>query len=443
MAERILMTALSPTMEEGTITAWKKKEGDLINPGDVICEVETDKASMDYESTQEGVLLKVVVPSGGGAKVGEMIGIIGSKGEDFQSLLSAPKPAAAGKAEAPKAETSKAEAAKAEAPKAEASKFEAAAAAPAQSAAAAASADSAASAGSDAAAPRPADGGGIKASPLARKLAAERNINLRLLSGSGPGGRITKRDVEQFRGVPMGAVVRDVSRAAAGAADQEIPVSGRRAVIAKRLSESKFSAPHYYLKVSVAMEAVLQARAMLNEGRKSKVSLNAFLIKFAAEALKRHPIVNAGWKGETIVQFGSIDIGLAVDVGNGLITPVVRNCGNRGVEEIDRDLQELIEKAGANKLKPEEYTGATFTISNLGSFGVEEFTAIINPPGSAILALGQTKPTPVVGPDGAVKVANIMKMTLSCDHRVIDGAAGGRFISDLAKLMEQPARLLF
>jgi pyruvate dehydrogenase E2 component (dihydrolipoamide acetyltransferase) len=225
--------------------------------------------------------------------------------------------------------------------------------------------------------------------------------------------------------------------------DQEIAVGQRRAVIARRLAESKFSAPHYYLKTSVRMDEAIQARSMLNKEAPEKVGFNAFFIKYAAEAIKRHPNINASWQGDSIIQYGSIDIGLAVDVGNGLITPIVRNCGNRGVVDIDRDLKQLIDKVRNNALKPEEYTGATFTISNLGSFGVEEFTAIINPPGSAILALGQTKKVPVVGESGELEAADVMKMTLSCDHRVIDGAAGGRFLYELQRIMENPVRVLF
>lgn len=431
MAERILMTALSPTMEDGTIVSWQKRVGDVVNSGDVLCEVETDKATMSYEATQEGVLLKVVVPVGGSAKVGEMIGVIGSAGEDPSPLLTA-QPAPTAASAPPIAPSTAVGATPVAAPSA----------APVSNTAQAVGTPAATNTATLAVA-----AADIKASPLARKLAAERNINLRYVQGSGPGGRITKRDIEQFRGVPMSAVAgaADVSATVPGSTrgNVEIPVAGKRAVIASRLSESKFSAPHYYLKVSVRMEAVLNARALLNQGRKDKVSLNAFFIKFAAEALKRHPIVNASWQGDKIVQFGSIDIGLAVDLGTGLITPVVRDCGNRGVVEIDRDLQQLIAKTAEGKLRPEEYTGATFTISNLGSFGVEEFTAIINPPGSAILALGQTKATPVVTAEGTIGVGQVMKMTLSCDHRVIDGAAGGRFLSELMQMMEEPARLLF
>jgi pyruvate dehydrogenase E2 component (dihydrolipoamide acetyltransferase) len=231
--------------------------------------------------------------------------------------------------------------------------------------------------------------------------------------------------------------------AQAAGEDIEIPVAGKRAVIAKRLAESKFSAPHYYLKNSVEMESLIAARNMVNKEVPSKVSFNAFIMKMVAEALKRHPQVNAGWYGDKIVQFGSIDIGLAVDLGNGLITPIVRNVGNKGVVQIDSELKVLIEKVGNGSLKPDEYTGATFSISNLGSFGVEEFTAIINPPGSAILALGEVKKTPVFDENGELKAANLMKMTLSCDHRVIDGALGGKFLSELKKTIESPVRVLF
>jgi pyruvate dehydrogenase E2 component (dihydrolipoamide acetyltransferase) len=222
-----------------------------------------------------------------------------------------------------------------------------------------------------------------------------------------------------------------------------IPVAGKRAVIARRLSESKFSAPHYYLKNSVTMDAAMGARKQLNAELPEKVGFNAFLMKFVAEALKRHPEANASWQGDHILQFGSIDIGLAVDLGNGLITPIVRNCGNKGIVTIDRELKELIKKAGDGKLQPEEYTGATFSISNLGSFGIEEFTAIINPPGSAILAVGEIVKSVVVNDDDEIDVAQVMKMTLSCDHRVIDGATGGRFLSELKRIVENPVRVLF
>ena len=440
MAEKVPMTALSPTMEEGTITGWSAKEGDVISAGDVLCEVETDKASMEYEATQEGTLLKIIVGEGGNARVGQTIAILGEKGEDTSALEKeiAEEGSGGGSDEAD---------AEAEAPAEEKPEKQSAPEKPAEQPAAEQKTPEKPASGTSSAAARPSGDSGIKASPLAVKLAAERNINLALVTGSGPNGRIVKRDIENFRGVPGGKAAVTSAAASGGAvpagADQEIPVAGKRAVIAKRLSESKFTAPHYYLKTSVEMKSVVAARKMLNESLSYKVSLNAFFIKLVAEALKKHPNVNASWQGDKIIQYGSIDIGIAVDLGNGLITPVVRNCGNRGIVDIDADLQELIGKAGDGKLKPEEYTGATFTISNLGSFGVEEFTAIINPPGSAILALGATKPTPVVKPDGSIGVGNIMKMTLSCDHRVIDGAAGGKFLHELQQTMEQPVRVIF
>lgn len=435
MAEKIPMTALSPTMEEGAISAWQKKVGDTVAAGDVLCEVETDKASMEYESTQEGTLLKIVVEAGGMARVGRTIAVIGEKGEDISAIeaeiAGEGDEAPAGPAPAEDAPVKEDPTTEKQAPSEPASPAAGSPSRPAQT--------------QTAPPPSSATGARVKASPLAVKLAAERNISLSLVTGSGTDGRIVKRDIEEFRGVPGGAVAGVATAAVGGAAtqDETIPVTGKRAVIARRLSESKFSAPHYYLKTSVAVDGLVSARKALNESSGSKVSLNAYFIKFAAEALKRHPDVNASWQGDSIVRFGSIDIGIAVDVGNGLITPVVHNCGNRGVQSIDGELQELIQKARDNKLKPEEYSGATFTISNLGSFGVEEFTAIINPPGSAILALGAAKKTPVVKADGTIGGATVMKMTLSCDHRVIDGAEGGRFLHDLELFMEQPVRIVF
>lgn len=453
MAEKVMMTALSPTMEEGTIVSWKKSEGDTVSSGDLLCEVETDKATMDYEATQEGTLLKIVCSDGSSASVGQTIAIIGDEGEDVSELVKEAENEGSGGSES---EDSGSAAAVPDATKAEV-------------AAAAGSAGQSASPPIDSTKEGPADvapssdgdssdsdlmsgpqsSGVVKASPLARKLASERGLDIARIPGTGPGGRIVKSDVEGY--VPTSPGVSRTPAAAAVSAtavmqpgeNQNIPVTGKRAVVARRLAESKFSAPHYYLKNSVKMDDMLAARAGLNREVPEKVSLNAFLLKFAAEALNRHPQVNASWQGDQIVQFGSIDIGLAVDLGNGLITPIVRNCGNKGVVTIDQDLKALIAKAGENKLAPQEYTGATFTISNLGSFGVEEFTAIINPPGSAILAIGETKKTVVVNEDDEIDVAQIMKMTLSCDHRVIDGATGGRFLFDLKRIMESPIRALY
>lgn len=411
------MTALSPTMEEGSIVAWSKKEGDKVAAGDVLCEVETDKATMDYEATQEGTLLKIIRGDGTSAAVGDVIAIIGEEGEEFESMVAE----ASGGGETKPAEDEDA-------------------------APAATDSGEKGSASTEAASPQaaPPATGNVKASPLARKLASERGYDIAQIPGSGPGGRVVKADIEGFSGAPAaGTPAAGAAGVAGPRQDQKIPVAGRRAVIAKRISESKFSAPHFYLKRTVRMEQAIAARTTLNNEAPEKVGFNAFLIKFAAEALKRHPNVNASWQGDSILQFGSIDIGLAVDLGNGLITPVLRNCGNRGVADIDAELKQLIEKAGNGKLQPQEYTGAGFTISNLGSFGMDEFTAIINPPGSAILAVGGIRKQVVVGDDDELEVAQQMVLTLSCDHRVIDGAAGARFLEELARTMENPVRVLY
>ena len=414
MAEKVLMLALSPTMETGTIAKWNKQEGETVASGDVLCEVETDKAVMDYESMQEGTLLKIVLSEGGEAKVGETIAIIGNTGEDFSALLQGgipPTPPAVSTKSigetAPVLPSSSAEVSFAETPIA-----------------------------SDR----------IKASPLARAMAADASLDLTAMTGSGPGGRIVKRDIERARQTqaqPQHAAATP-SIMMAAAADETIPVSKKRKIIAHRLAESKFSAPHYYLKIRVEMDTLLQARHALNARvTKKKVSMNAFLLKFVAEALKQHPMVNAAWQGDTILKHGTIDIGLAVAQPDGLITPVVRNCGAKGIVTIDEDLQGLIQKAQNNRLEPEEYTNATFTISNLGSFGIQEFTAIINPPGSAILAVGEIRKEPVVGDNDELFIRSLMTLTLSCDHRVIDGAVGAAFLKTLKDVLEEPIRALY
>lgn len=447
MAEKIVMVALSPTMEDGTIAGWSKKEGESVSAGDVLCEVETDKATMDYESTQEGTLLKIVKGDGESATVGEMIGVIGEEGEDISDLLAE---AESGGEESKDSGDKEAEADVSKGGDGSSGGTQGEPAKPAGGGSPAASGSSPAKGGQAAASGGPAargESGIVKASPLARKIASDKGIDIAQVPGSGPGGRVVKADVENFKGVPATA---DSEAPAVTAAtmmpgqDRTIPVDRMRATIAKRLGESKFGAPHFYLKLSVDMRGILEARSRLNKELGDKVSLNAFMIKFAAEALKRHPNVNSSWQGDHIIEYGSVDIGLAVEMkAGGLITPVVRNCANRGIIDIDGELKGLIEKAREGSLKPEEFSGATFSISNLGSFGIEEFTAIINPPGSAILALGNTQKTPVFDENDNLSVVPKMKMTLSCDHRVVDGAAGARFLHDLQRMMEDPARALF
>jgi pyruvate dehydrogenase E2 component (dihydrolipoamide acetyltransferase) len=403
MPEKVLMIALSPTMETGTLARWRKKEGDPVATGDVLCEVETDKATMDYESGVEGTLLKILLPEGGQAKVGDTIAIVGKTGEDFSGLLADPaaNPAAAAAAARPAAVPS------------------AAPQAPAPAHASPAT-------------------GRIKSSPLARRLAQEKGIDLRSVAGSGPSGRIVKRDLDA-----AALAAPSVQRGPAlplqpAAGDTVVPVSRMRQIIAKRLAESKFSAPHFYLTVAVGMDTLLESRARMNAGREKKLSVNAFLMAIAGRVLARHPQVNTTWNGDTMLVHASADIGLAVALPDGLMTPVVRDCGRKGIAAIDAELADLVARARTGRLAPGEYTGATFTISSLGTAGIDEFTAIINPPGSAILAVGAVRKEPVVEEGDAIVVRQRMRVTLSCDHRVIDGAVGAAFLRELADALENP-----
>jgi len=450
MADRVLMLALSPTMETGTIVNWLKKEGDKVSEGDILCEVETDKATMEYESQNEGSLLKIVVHAGQEASVGRTIAVIGEDGEDIASLLKEiEKDSAAAKpAEAPSQPVQKQDiSTEEETVDAVQDAFYPGA----EAVAVPTGAPSSDMTGGT-------FPGGIKASPVARKMAEQHNVDIRQVSGSGPEGRIVKRDVEKAlasggKTPPQTAPARPALSKGPGIsfpvyAPQEmttkkIPISGKRKVIAQRLSESKFSAPHYYLRTIVGVDDLFKARKELNDRVTEKVSFNAFIIKFVAEALRRHPMVNAGWQGDHIVQYGRADIGLAVAIPDGLITPIVLDCWNRGILSIDAELKGLIDKALNNKLKPEEFMGATFTITNLGSYGIHDFTAVINPPGSAILAVGEARREPVIGADDQIEVRTNMVLSLSCDHRVIDGAEGALFMQDLRTLMENPIQALY
>lgn len=451
MAEILPMLALSPTMEQGTIVKWNKQEGDAVGSGDVLCEVETDKAVMEYEATVEGTLLKVLVPEGQAVSVGDAIAVVGEQGEDVSDLV---QQAAAGKGE-PQTKAKPPEEQSPGEKKGEDTRAEKQEKAPSAEAVA-----EARQAAQGAAAAKPPAGQpaapverreGVKASPLARRLADEAGLDLRSVEGSGPGGRVIKRDIERARAAPPavraaggpGRPTMPAAMPAAGGQDRTLPLSNKRRITAQRLSESKFSAPHYYLTITVRMDALVEARRRLNEQAAAKVSFNAFLVKFVAQALARHPMVNAGWQGDSIRAFGSADIALAVALEDGLITPVVRACHAKGVTAIDAELSGLIERARAGKLAPEEFTNATFTISNLGSFGIDEFTAIINPPGAAILAVGRMSRQPVVTDGDRIEVQSLMKMTLSCDHRVIDGAVGAAFLKDLKDMMEDPVKALF
>ncbi|WP_020611465.1 2-oxo acid dehydrogenase subunit E2 [Sediminispirochaeta bajacaliforniensis] len=429
MAEAILMISLSPTMEKGTIAGWQKAVGDSITTGDLICEVETDKATMDYESTQEGTLLSILVDQGGSAKVGDPIAIVGKEGEDIAELEAKLKKQLASSEGDEKATTPK----ETSSPAQEKAKQASAAASP--------PAHRESHAG-----PAGSDDGRLKASPLARRLAQEAGIRLDALTGSGPGGRIVKKDIETAKTAGAYAPSPVQSRVPGRMQDRVEPVSGKRAIIAKRLSESMRQAPHFYLDIDVEASRLARLRDSLNRPRQKrgeeKLSFNAFLIKLVAEAITRNQNINASWEGDSIRYYGSVDIGLAVAQKEGLITPVVRNCEAKGIAAIDEELKELIPRAQAGRLTPEEYEGASFSITNLGSWGISRFTAVINPPASAILAVGALRQVPVPDEELGFRFVDTMTLTLGCDHRVIDGAVGAAFMADLKSMMEEPGMVL-
>jgi len=423
MITKVVLAKLSPTMEEGTVVTWSKQEGDAVKVGDVLAEIETDKANMEMEALGAGVLRKVLVPAGGKAPVGALIGVIADAGDDIAPLLAeAAASAAAAPAPAPTP-----------APAAAPTPALAPAPPPTPSAPVAA-----------------AHGGRIKASPLARAIAAQKNVPLASLAGSGPGGRIVKRDVEGYVAAPPAAPARPAGPAAAGRPavpvpsvkpGTAIPLTSMRRTIAKRLAESMYTAPHFYVTVEIDMDAAVSLREQLVRAEDVKVSYNDLVLKACAKALTRFPTVNASWTGETIQTHADVHLGVAVSLAEGLITPVVRNADRKHVVEISREVKELAARAREKKLKPEEFTGSTFTISNLGMFDVTEFTAIINPPESCILAVGAVRKVPVVR-DDQLAVGHRMKVTLSSDHRVVDGALAAQFLAEVRRLLENPASLL-
>jgi len=420
MITKVHMEALSPTMEEGQLVKWHKAEGDEVASGDIMAEIETDKATMELVARGEGILRRIILQEGGTAPVGEVIAVIAGAEEDISEVAgaaadSAPAPAAA----APKRGK--------------------VAAAPSEGAAAPATtvATTAGPAG-----PPGEDGGRVKASPLARRLASDLGVDLARVQGSGPGGRIVKRDVEAARETALAPA------AAAYAVDeseyQDIPVSQLRKTIARRLAESIGPVPHFFLTIDVDMSRVIQARQSLNvllEKSGEKVSINDILLKAVAGALHAHPECNAQWHGTTIRRFNAVHLGVAVAIEDGLITPVVRDAHRKGIAQIGREVRELAGRAREKKLQPDEYTGSTFSVSNLGMFGIHEFTAIINPPEAGILAVGGIEDTPVAV-DGQVVVRPRMRITMSCDHRVIDGAQGSRFLATLKGMLEEPTAIL-
>jgi pyruvate dehydrogenase E2 component (dihydrolipoamide acetyltransferase) len=430
MAEVIKMPRMSDTMTEGVIVSWVKKEGDQVKSGDVLAEVETDKATMELESYTDGVLLHIGAQEGKAVPVDGIIAVIGKQGEDWNAALGGAQPAPETPKQAAAETQPKEQPQTSQQP--EAAKTEQKAV---PEKAKAAEAEGKANTTNDQATITE---GRVIASPLAKKIAEEKGLNLGQVPGSGDNGRIVKRDVENYK--PEAAQNGSKQQAQKGSYE-DVPVSQMRKAIARRLAESKFSAPHFYLTTSVNMDAAIAYRKKINDFLGEKISFNDIVIKAVSAALKRHPKVNASWLGDKIRYYNYVNIGVAIAVEDGLVVPVVRNADQKGMLQINREVKEFAAKAKNKKLQPNDFEGNTFTISNLGMFGIDEFTAIINPPDACILAVGRIAEVPVVV-NGEIKVGNIMKLTLSCDHRVVDGASGAQYLQTLKQFLEEPVIIL-
>ena len=407
------MPKLSDTMTDGTVAAWHKKVGDKVKSGELLAEIETDKATMEFESYVDGILLYIGVQKGETVAVDALLAVFGKEGEDVSAIVAAEGAAPAAKEEAPVAAAPAPKASVAEAPKAVVSQAPVAAA------------------NAPAAAPVPFNDGRMRVSPLAKKLAEDKGLPLQYIPGSGDGGRIVRRDVDAFM---AGASVQSAS---AVESYTEENVSQMRKTIARRLAESKFTAPHFYLTMEINMGRAVEARAAMNAATGSKVSFNDMVIKATSLALKQHPKVNSSWQGDTIRYNHHVHMGVAVAVEEGLLVPVVRFADTKTLAQINQEVKTFAEKAKSKKLQPSDWEGNTFTISNLGMFGIEEFTAIVNPPDACILAVGAIREVPVVK-NGMVVPGHTMKLTLSCDHRVVDGASGSAFLQTLKAMLEEP-----
>ncbi len=436
MPTEILMPALSPTMEEGTLAKWLVKEGDTVSSGDLLAEIETDKATMEFEAVDEGVIGKILVGEGTeGVKVNSPIAVLLADGESADDVATAPAP-----------------------------KPEAASAADAGDKAAPAG-GSAAPAAPVPAAPVAADGNRIFASPLARRIAADKGLDLATITGSGPRGRIIKTDVENATAAPKAAAAPAASVAPAAAAPapatgpsadivakmyegrtyEEVKLDGMRKTIAARLSEAKQTIPHFYLRRDIQLDALLAFRSQLNkqlEGRGVKLSVNDFIIKAVALALQSVPEANAVWAGDRVLQMKASDVAVAVAIEGGLFTPVLQDADMKSLSALSTEMKDLAARARDRKLAPHEYQGGAFAISNLGMFGIDNFDAIVNPPHSGILAVGAGSKKPVVGADGELKVATVMSVTMSVDHRVIDGALGANLLAAIVENLENPMVML-
>jgi pyruvate dehydrogenase E2 component (dihydrolipoamide acetyltransferase) len=417
----VRMPKMSDTMTEGVIASWLKKVGDTVKSGDILAEVETDKATMELENYEDGTLLYIGAEAGSAVPVDGIIAIIGAPEADYKKLLAPRKQAPQSKpvpvqekTEAPANSSTSATSVASQAPKTDGASTK---------------------------------GGRVFASPLARKLAEEKGFDINQIKGSGDNGRIVKRDVENFVPTATPAAKATSSAGAAPAVHPyqesftEVPVSQMRKVIARRLGESKFSAPHFYLTMEINMDKAIEARKSINEVSPVKISFNDMVVKAVAVSLRKHPQVNSSWLGDKIRFNNHVHIGVAVAVDEGLLVPVVRFADSKSLSQISAETKELATKAKNKKLQPSDWEGNTFSISNLGMFGIDEFTAIINPPDACILAVGGIKETPIVK-NGQIVPGNVMKVTLSCDHRVVDGAGGSAFLQTLKQLLEDPVRIL-
>ncbi len=439
-ANVVTMPKMSDTMQEGVIAAWHKKVGDKVASGDILAEVETDKATMELEAYEEGTLLYIGVEEGNAVAVDGVIAVVGEEGADYEKLLKA-QSAKSKKTEGdPSEETSKSEPAaqEPEVSKEAAEQKDAPAYTPSR-----------ATNGQD-----KSSDGRLKASPLAKKMAEEKGFDISRIKGSGEQGRIVRRDVENYH--PQDAPAQQPAQQPEGKPSQapvalpqvvgeeqfeEVNISQMRKTIARRLAESKFTAPHFYLTMEINMDKAMEARNSMNEFAPVKISFNDIVIKAAAAALRQHPKVNVSWLGDKMRFNKHIHIGVAVAVEEGLLVPVVRFADNKSLSHISAEVKELAGKAKNKQLQPKDWEGSTFTVSNLGMFGIEEFTAIINPPDACIMAVGGIKETPVVK-NGQIVPGNVMKVTLSCDHRAVDGALGAAFLKTFKALMEDPIRIL-
>ncbi|HEX8397719.1 MAG TPA: pyruvate dehydrogenase complex dihydrolipoamide acetyltransferase [Pyrinomonadaceae bacterium] len=465
MADKFLMPKLSPTMEEGQIARWLKKEGESFKNGETLAEVDTDKATMEMTALTDGVVLKILKGDGETVPLGDPIAITGKEGEDISALL-AEIGGGNGASVAKPAETktepqSSTQAQQTGAPISE--KPEVAEAAGRSYDAQRPGAEQQGQVASQQTESKPSEGGNgrLIVSPIAARMAAEAGLNLNNLQGSGPGGRIIKRDIEaaiagqkaapqaqpeaqpQIREQAPTAPGFQQAEIAGASAYREEPTTQMRRAIASRLTESIGPIPTFYLTIEVEMDKAIDFRKQINAAlpEEKKVSINDVIIKTVASALMRHPQVNASYQDRSIRYYERADIGVAVAIPDGLITPIIRNANGKGIAQIAAEVKELAGRARDKKLKPEEFTGGTFSISNLGMFGIEEFTAIINPPEAGILAIGKSEPKPVVR-DGEIVVRNMMRVTMSCDHRVIDGATGAQFLKTLKQMLENPMLML-